>query len=111
MVHLTGYRRVIFDLRKLENYCLNPAHSRGRHKARVFREALGIGRADAIWLQSRLLESLESDDAVELGADSFGTRWRIDVAVARQERKAVVRTIWMVEADEDTVRFLTCWVL
>ncbi|WP_367268233.1 DUF6883 domain-containing protein [uncultured Thiohalocapsa sp.] len=29
------------DLDKLRGYCLNPAHPRGRHKARVFAAALG----------------------------------------------------------------------
>jgi hypothetical protein len=37
----------IFDIRKLEDYCLDPSHPRGRHKARVFRDALGLSRQDA----------------------------------------------------------------
>jgi hypothetical protein len=40
----------ILDVRKIEDYCLNPSHPRGRHKARVFRDALGIHRDDAVWL-------------------------------------------------------------
>jgi len=47
--------RAIFDLRKLVDYCLDPAHSRGRHKARVFRESLGMGRAEATELRTLLL--------------------------------------------------------
>lgn len=34
----------ILDIRKLAQYCLDPRHARGRHKARVFREALGLWR-------------------------------------------------------------------
>ncbi len=30
--------QAILDMRKIEDYCLNPSHPRGRHKARVFRE-------------------------------------------------------------------------
>jgi hypothetical protein len=26
----------VFDIRKIADYCLNPLHPRGRHKARVF---------------------------------------------------------------------------
>ena len=37
----------ILDIRKIEDYCLSPAHPRGRHKARVFRDALGLRQDDA----------------------------------------------------------------
>jgi hypothetical protein len=38
--------QAVLDIRKIEDYCLNPGHPLGRHKARVFHEALGIGRDD-----------------------------------------------------------------
>lgn len=103
--------RLDLDLRKIEDYCLNPDHPRGRHKARVFREALGIGRSDAAWLRSTLLSVTSGDDAVHLDVDAFGQRWRIDVNVTRQERRAVIRTVWIQRSNEDFARFVTCWVL
>jgi hypothetical protein len=35
--HLPHADPAIVDIRKLEDYCLNDAHPRGRHKGRVFR--------------------------------------------------------------------------
>jgi len=35
-------KEAILDIRKIEPYCLNPLHPRGRHKARVFRDALDL---------------------------------------------------------------------
>jgi hypothetical protein len=32
------------DIRKIQDYCLNPSHPRGRHKAGVFRDALNLER-------------------------------------------------------------------
>ena len=46
----------ILDIGKIEDYCLSPSHPRGRHKARVFREALDLQRSDAAWLRDVLLE-------------------------------------------------------
>jgi hypothetical protein len=43
--------------------------------------------------------------------DKFGTRWRIDFQCVRQEKAAVIRSVWMIRADEDFPRFVTCWVL
>ena len=55
------------DLRKLREYCLNPAHPRGRHKARVFRAALGIGQDDAPWLRQTILDRLGALIAMPAG--------------------------------------------
>jgi hypothetical protein len=101
----------ILDIRKIEDYCLSPSHPRGRHKARVFREALDLQRGDAAWLRDVLLEAARSSDAWQATADAWGTQWRVDVAVRRHEKSAVVRTIWIIRAGENVPTFVTCWVL
>jgi hypothetical protein len=101
----------ILDLHKIESYCLSPAHPRGRHKARVFREALGIGRSDAAWLRQALLDGLPEQEAAELAEDGYGARWRVDIPVARQNRRVVIRTVWIIRSGEQVPRFVTCWVL
>jgi hypothetical protein len=111
MAGLQDGAQAILELRKLEDYCLNPGHPRGRHKARVFRDALGIGRSDASWLRERLLAAGRDGEAIEVAGDRSGRRWRIDVPVTRQEKSAVIRTIWIVRTGEQTPRFVTCWVL
>jgi hypothetical protein len=101
----------ILDVRKLSDYCLDSAHPRGRHKARVFRQTLGISYDDADWLRDAFLAALSGADAIELERDMYGVRWRADVTLARQNRRAVVRTVWMFRAGERFPRFVTCWVL
>src|SRR5271166_3095406 len=88
--------RAEIDLRKLTEYCLNPGHPRGRHKARVFREALGIGQAEPEELRARFLRAAREGAAVLHEADKWGDRWRVDVAIQRQNRRVMVRTIWIV---------------
>ena len=39
--------QAIIDIAKLRDYCLNPQHPRGQHKARVFRSALGLDESNA----------------------------------------------------------------
>jgi hypothetical protein len=99
------------DIRKLEDYCLSPSHPRGRHKARVFREALNLQRSDAAWLRDELLEAARSGEASQVAADAWGTHWRLDVIIRRHERSAMLRTIWIVRSGENVPRFVTCWVL
>lgn len=103
--------RAILDLRKLEDYCLNPQHPVGRNKARVFREALGIVQADAASLAEEFLEAARTTEAAPAGMDDWGPRWSVDIVVSRQDKRAMVRTIWMMRREEEFPRFVTCWVL
>jgi hypothetical protein len=111
MTRLPNSKLAILDVRKIEGYCLNPAHPRGRHKARVFRDALGIVRSDAEWLRRTLLGSLHDREATELVGNAFGSHWRVDVRIARHGKAIVVRTVWIVRTGEQVPRFVTCWVL
>ena len=60
----------ILDIRKIEDYCPSPSHPRGRHKARVFREALDVERSAAAWLRDALLEAARSSEASQVAADA-----------------------------------------
>ena len=60
---LPNGNRAVVDIKKLRDYCLNPHHEDGKHKARVFAAALGLGRVDAKWLRERLLEAAASEPA------------------------------------------------
>jgi hypothetical protein len=103
--------QAVLDTRKMEDYCLNPLHPRGRHKARVFREALHLQRSDAAWLRETLLEAARSCEASQIAANEWGAHWRLDARIRRQDKSAMVRTIWIVRTSESLPIFVSCWVL
>ena len=111
MTRLANGDQALVDLRKLEEYCLSPVHPRGRHKARVFRQALDIDLKDARWLRDQISEAARAGEAVELGSDAFGERWQIDFAVERHGKNGIIRTVWIMRNGEGIPRFITCWVL
>ena len=51
------------DIRKLRDYCLNPEHRQGQHKARLFMAALNMTAADAGHLRDVLLQVVKSHEA------------------------------------------------
>jgi len=55
--------RAVVDIRKLRDYCLNPMHDEGQHKARVFATALGMTADDAEDLRVFLLQAVKTSDA------------------------------------------------
>ena len=103
--------RAEIDLRKLRDYCLNPAHPRGRHKAPVFRAALGIGQHDAPWLRQAILDQLGTAIAISAGSDAWGARWAADVTLRRSGRSAITRTLWRVQAPGAAPRLISCYIL
>jgi hypothetical protein len=111
MTRLPHGDEAILDIRKIEDYCMSPSHPRGRHKARVFREALDLQHSNAAWLRNVLLEAAHSNEASPIAVDHWGTHWRLDATIRRQGKSAVVRTIWIVRTGESVPRFVTCWVL
>jgi hypothetical protein len=66
MAVLPNSEQAILDIRKIEEYCLNSEHPRGRHKARLFRELIGLSGADSAWLRLTLLAAVRTADAVQL---------------------------------------------
>jgi len=108
---LPGAERAVIDVEKLRDYCLNPAHPRGRHKARVFASTLGLLPADAEWLKAKLLHAALQHDAKQAGADEYGNRYVLDFDCERYGTCVVVRSGWIVRRGEDFPRLTTCYVI
>jgi len=77
-MRLPNADRAVVDLEKLRDYCLNPLHPRGRHKARVFGSALGIGRREAAWLRTAFLLAARNEEAIPGTADTYDQRYHLD---------------------------------
>lgn len=108
---LPGGERAIVDIVKLRDYCLNPAHPRGRHKARVFASTLGLTAADADVLRDALLRAAREESATSGDADEYGERYTVDFDLARGDRKATIRSAWIIRRDDPGPRLTSCFVL
>lgn len=94
----------------MQGYCLNPNHEDGKHKARVFASALGIGQSDAEWLRKLLLLAAKEEPATVVGENRFGTLYVLDLTVNTSFGSAVVRSGWIVQFSEGFPRLTTCYV-
>ena len=110
-MRLPNAARAVVDLRKLRDYCLSELHPRGRHKARVFREVLGLTAADAEALRAELLEAARTGEATVGEADEHGQRYALDFVMEWQHQSTTVRSTWIVRAGEDFPRLTSCYVL
>jgi hypothetical protein len=107
------FSEIVVSVEKLRDYCLSEVHPRGRHKARVFKAALGLGPDDADRLARALTDAvLARIDALRPGeADEHGERLVLDFDMATEVGRATIRSAWIVRKGEDVIRFLNCFVL
>lgn len=108
---LPGGSDAIVDIAKLRDYCLDPHHPRGRHKARVFLSALGLLQRDADFLRAALLEAAREEEATPVEADDHGDRYTVDFLLTRGDREARVRSSWIILRGESAPRLTSCFVL
>ena len=88
------------DPRKLYDYALNPDHAEGRHKARVFRSALGIAQVDWPYLRDQILERLAASEVTRVESSPWGFQYGVRVRIdGLNGATHAVMTGWIVVGD------------
>lgn len=109
-VYLPRAGEAIVPLDKLVAYALNPEHSRGQHKARVFRSALGIDRSDWRYLQDQLVEGVAGVPVRGTRMTPFGVLYEIVLSIdGLNGATHPVMTIWLAEPDAPPRLVSTWW--
>lgn len=101
----------VVDIRKLREYCLNSTHGTGRHKARRFVAALGITSDDAEALRDILLRAVREHNAALGLEDKYGQRYIVDFLMEWRDRRAMVRSTWIIEPGVPFPRLTSCYPL
>ena len=103
--------KAVVDIRKLQDYCLNPEHDNGKHKARLFSSILGMVASDAEELRHILLEVVKTHEAQFGRQDEFGQRYILDFIIKWQNKSATLRSGWIIEQGSEIPRLTTCYPL
>ena len=108
---LPNYQRAIIDDRKLLAYSLNPQHSDGKHKAKVFESVLGITAENYAVLKTAILNAIETKNAIFVKNNPVGDLYKLDFPMTHNDKTVIIRTGWIIWAGEDFARLTTCYVL
>ena len=108
---LPNSKNAIIDDRKLAGYCLNPNHSDGKHKARVFKSVLSLDLDNIELLRYVLLEAVQNYDAVLDQENEYGKKYIIDFPMTHQDKTAIIHSVWIVRNNENFPRLVTCYIL
>jgi hypothetical protein len=105
---LPNYQRAVIPRSKLEGYALDPAHTDGQHKARLFKSILGFEKADWQKLEKAILDELPYYEAVFSREDKWGKFYSVSLrVVGLNGNTAIVQTIWIIATGTDYPRFVT----
>ena len=107
---MTNARAAYIPPGKRAEYSLDADHPTGKHKARVFRAALGIGAADADWLTARILDAICVANAFDEATTPFGHRYAVESPLTTDVGTATVRTTWLVRHHESFPRLTFCYI-
>jgi hypothetical protein len=108
---LPKYEKAVILRDKLEGYVLNPTHDEGRHKARVFKSALGFKQSDWEELKRRILEALPYHEAIPQGEGLWGRKYLVILPIAGLNgNTADVETVWIIRPKTDFPTLVTTLV-
>ena len=91
-MRLPNADQAIVEIAKIRDYCLNPIHPRGKHKARVFRSALRLEQKDSELLRQMILGRIGVAECSAEEEDEYGKRFIAVLKIEWQGREALVRT-------------------
>jgi hypothetical protein len=101
----------LIDDGKLTAYSLNFNHDEGKHKARVFKSALGITLENLEELKIVLLEAVKNYKAIPTKGNTYGQKYIIDFPMTRNNKTAIIHSVWIIPNEENFARLVTCYVL
>ena len=90
----------------MEEYCLNPFHPDGKHKAKVFEKALGITQENSVELKELILRSSESGEVIKKQENNFGKIYRVEGI----NQKEILCTLWIVHKGDNTPYLTSCFI-
>lgn len=89
---------------KLERYCLNPKHRKGKDKATLFRNRLGITLDNKEVLEAALLTAATNEDATLRHRDQYGDHYNIRFFMQTEIGESWVLSCWIIRQGEPLPR-------
>ena len=107
---LPNHANAKVEISKLRDYCLNENHAIGKFKARVFRSVLSISSENADFLKIEILKGLNSFGSEEISSTPYGKRYLVDMIILNFDKRAKIRTVWIIPYDEENPKLISCYV-
>jgi hypothetical protein len=106
---LPNGERAEISMTKLVGYCLNPNHSKGKNKARVFQAVLGITAENVGLLKKLVRQAAIEGEVVRQTETPFGQEFKVDWLVPGTD-DVQLRTIWEIASGSTNPRLISTFI-
>ncbi|WP_424349250.1 DUF6883 domain-containing protein [Latilactobacillus sp. 5-91] len=108
---LPNFDKVNFPEQKLTKYALSPESERGKHKAKVFKSALGYDLSNWQELRNQIINNVGNYEAISGESNEYGHKFKVIIPITGPNGATVdVSTAWMVSQDNSTTKLVTLFV-
>lgn len=94
---------------KLERYCLNTEHPKGKHKALLFAKRLGITLANKDVLENALKKAVMEDKAQLYKTDQYGTHYDLVFTMQTELGESRILSCWIIRTTENFPRLTNAY--
>lgn len=94
---------------KLDRYVLNPQHPKGKDKATLFKNRLGITLENKEILENTLLNVALNHEATIHKQDNYGIQYDIKFLMMTEIEKSLAISCWIIRAGEDFPRLTNAY--
>lgn len=107
---LPNYQNAFISDEKIYEYCLNPLHEQGKHKARMFKRLLGVSAKEGELLKVEIKNKLSSSPISNIRENRHGIIYTVPMKISIFDKEANIITAWIIEHGDWNPRLITCYV-
>ena len=86
---------------KLERYCLNPEHSKGKHNALLFEKRLGITLNNKEILENALKKAVIEGEVELYKSDRYGIHYDLKFKLCTEFGESLILSCWIIKITEN----------
>jgi len=94
---------------KIENYCLNVHHEKGKHKAILFEAKLGITIHNAYILKDALKKAAIIEKVKIIKENEYGTHYNMKFSLQTDVGESLILVGWIIRKGENFPRLTNCY--
>ncbi len=101
--------RVLIPQEKLVDYCLNPNHSHGKHKAIIFKAVLSFTADNADQLRQMIQQAAIEGEVIQQNLTEKGETFKVDWEIPETQGRKL-RTTWEIAYNSNVPRLITAFI-
>lgn len=94
---------------KIEDYCLNFNHQKGKHKATLFQSKLGITLENSDILKTAIKEAAITETVITRKINEYGTHYNMKFFLKTDVGESLILIAWIIRKNENFPRLPNCY--